>query len=138
MYNVRFVMNDGSSDQEYWYHQLKDADYHFHLFDEDDSGLYFCIEIQDEDNTLVRRIIGFQEDELYLIFAANKGDLTDLCLYLRDLSDGETNESIKENLIRLRLKVENWPYESYDRFLRMISEHVSGSTVSMQKCFRVL
>ena len=138
MFNVRFIMNDGTADQEYWYHQFKDADHHFHLFDDDNSGLYFTIEIHDGEITLVRRIIGFEEEELLLIFAANKADLTDLCLYLRDLSDNETNESTKESLIHLRLKVENWPYDSYERFVRIISEYVSGSSVSMQKRIRVI
>lgn len=138
MFEVRFIMNDGSTDQEYFYHQFKDAEYHFHLFDDDDSGLYFSIEIQNGDTTVVRRIKGFEEEELSLIFTADKADLTDLCIYLRDLSARELNESKKESLIRLRLKIENWAYSSYERFMQIISESITAKSVSMQKPFLVL
>ena len=90
MFEVRFIMNDGSTDQEYFYHQFKDAEYHFHLFDDDDSGLYFSIEIQNGDTTVVRRIIGFEEEELSLIFTADKADLTDLCIYLESPPQSHT------------------------------------------------
>ena len=34
---VRFVRKDGKPDEEYYYQSRKDAEYHFHLFDNDDS-----------------------------------------------------------------------------------------------------
>ncbi len=40
MYIVRFVRLDGKPDEEYYYQSLQDAQYHLHLFDTDDSGLY--------------------------------------------------------------------------------------------------
>ena len=46
MYIVRFVRQDGKPDEEYYYRSLEDAEYHFHLFDADDSGLYKSIEIE--------------------------------------------------------------------------------------------
>lgn len=46
MYMVRFVRKDGKPDEEYYYQSRKDAEYHFHLFDNDDSVIYkeICIE----------------------------------------------------------------------------------------------
>ena len=46
MYIVRFVRQDGKPDEEYYYRSLEDAEYHFHLFDADDSGLYRRISIE--------------------------------------------------------------------------------------------
>lgn len=43
MYIVRFVRQDGKPDEEYYYRSLKDAEYHFHLFDADDSKIYLRI-----------------------------------------------------------------------------------------------
>ncbi len=40
MYVVRFVRKDGQPDEEYYYNCLKDAQFHFNLFKDDDSGLY--------------------------------------------------------------------------------------------------
>ena len=40
MYIVRFVRVDGQSDEEYYYQSVEDANIHFDLFREDDSGLY--------------------------------------------------------------------------------------------------
>ena len=37
---VRFVRRDGRPDEEYWYGNLEDAELHFRLFLDDDSGLY--------------------------------------------------------------------------------------------------
>ena len=46
MYIVRFVRKDGKADEEYYYQSLNDAEYHFHLFDNDDSGLYKWIMLE--------------------------------------------------------------------------------------------
>lgn len=52
MYIVRFVRADGRPNENYYYHNLKDAIFHFTLFKEDDSGLYLKIElIEDAENT---------------------------------------------------------------------------------------
>mgnify|MGYP007070133511 CR=1 FL=1 len=46
-YIVRFVRKDGKPAEEYYYPDLQDAQYHFELFQDDDSGLYDRIEITD-------------------------------------------------------------------------------------------
>ena len=40
MYAVKFIRKDGQPDEIYYYHKKEDAEYHLHLFDNDDSGLY--------------------------------------------------------------------------------------------------
>ena len=40
MIAVRFVRRDGKPDEEYWYRSFVDAETHFRLFLDDDSGLY--------------------------------------------------------------------------------------------------
>lgn len=45
MFVVRFVRADGKPDEEYWYHHLEDAEYHFRLFEGDDSALYAKIQL---------------------------------------------------------------------------------------------
>ena len=45
MYMVRFIRVDGQPDEEYYYQNMQDANIHFDLFREDDSGLYKTIEI---------------------------------------------------------------------------------------------
>ena len=45
MYVVRFCRKDGQPSEEYLYQGMVDAMYHFSLFEEDDSGLYSCIEV---------------------------------------------------------------------------------------------
>ena len=40
MYAVKFIRKDGQPDEVYYYHKKEDAEYHLHLFDNDDSGLY--------------------------------------------------------------------------------------------------
>lgn len=45
MYIVRFIRVDGYPNEEYLYHNETEAMYHFSLFDGDDSGLYFLIEV---------------------------------------------------------------------------------------------
>ena len=47
MYMVRFVRRDGKPDEEYYYQSFEEAENHFHLFDNDNSGLYkmICIEL---------------------------------------------------------------------------------------------
>ncbi len=40
MYVVKFIRKDGQPDELYYYHRREDAEYHLHLFDNDDSGLY--------------------------------------------------------------------------------------------------
>ncbi len=50
MYIVRFNRKDGGV-EEYFYHHLEDAQFHFDLFNEDDSELYESIEIEYEKTT---------------------------------------------------------------------------------------
>ena len=45
MFIVKFVRKDGTSDEEYYYHTLQEAETHKKLFDDDDSDLYERIEI---------------------------------------------------------------------------------------------
>lgn len=45
MYIVRFVRCDCQPNEEYIYHHLEDALFHFSLFKEDDGGLYTRIEL---------------------------------------------------------------------------------------------
>lgn len=40
VFTVRFIRNDSTQNEEYNYHAKKDAEYHFSLFKDDDSGLY--------------------------------------------------------------------------------------------------
>jgi len=44
-YLVRFVRSDGKPDEVYDYAQKSDAEHHFRLFRDDDSGLYDRIEL---------------------------------------------------------------------------------------------
>ena len=45
MYLVRFVRNDESIGELYYYLQEEDALYHIRLFHNDDSGLYKRVEV---------------------------------------------------------------------------------------------
>jgi glutaredoxin 2 len=45
MYLVRFVRQDTQPEEEYFYHKRSAAMEHFHLFRNDDSGLYNRIEV---------------------------------------------------------------------------------------------
>lgn len=45
MYLVRFVRNDESIDELYYYLQEEDALYHIRLFNNDDSGFYKRVEV---------------------------------------------------------------------------------------------
>lgn len=44
-YLVRFVRKDGQPDEVYNYAHRSEAEYHFELFKDDDSGLYDRIEL---------------------------------------------------------------------------------------------
>lgn len=44
-YIVRFERNDEQFDEEYFYNNLEEAEDHFNLFLNDDSGLYKTIEL---------------------------------------------------------------------------------------------
>lgn len=37
---VKFIRKGGPPDELYYYHRKGDAEYHLHLLDDDDSGLY--------------------------------------------------------------------------------------------------
>ena len=50
MFVVRFARKDNLPDEEYLYYNLKDAQIHFHLFDEDDSELYQGIYLFEEND----------------------------------------------------------------------------------------
>ena len=45
MYLVRFIRQDTQPEEEYFYHKRSAAMEHFHLFRNDDSGLYSRIEV---------------------------------------------------------------------------------------------
>lgn len=48
MYKVTFYTKGHKPNEEYYYRNLKDAEYHKSSFDDDDSGLYESIEITEE------------------------------------------------------------------------------------------
>lgn len=48
MYVIRFTRIDKQSNEEYYYHFLKDALYHYSLFETDDSGLYSYLTLVDQ------------------------------------------------------------------------------------------
>ena len=43
MYIVRFIRRDGRPDEDYYYQTLSAAQYHLHLFANDESNLYSSI-----------------------------------------------------------------------------------------------
>ena len=45
MYAVKFIRKDGQPDEIYYYHRKDDAEYHLHLFDNDESGLDYNIKM---------------------------------------------------------------------------------------------
>ena len=45
MYITKFVRRDAQPDEEYYYHRLEDAEYHYSLFLDDSSELYERIEL---------------------------------------------------------------------------------------------
>lgn len=47
LFVVRFIRNDGKPDEEYVYNTYEEAQKHYDLFQNDDSGLYERIEIVD-------------------------------------------------------------------------------------------
>lgn len=49
MWVTRFVRKDGQPDEEYYYYTEKEAEDHRGLFDDDDSGLYERIEVEEVD-----------------------------------------------------------------------------------------
>ncbi len=46
MYVVKFIRKDGQPDEIYYYHRREDAEYHLHLFDNDDPKIYIVILIE--------------------------------------------------------------------------------------------
>lgn len=40
LFTVKFIRCDKKPNEEYYYHDREDAEYHFSLFKNDDSGLY--------------------------------------------------------------------------------------------------
>lgn len=47
MYVVTFYPLDGGAVEEYYYPKKEDAEYHLSLFENDDSGLYSAIRIEE-------------------------------------------------------------------------------------------
>ena len=45
MYLIKFIRKDLNPDEDYYYHNLTDAQNHFDLFHDDDSDLYQRIEL---------------------------------------------------------------------------------------------
>lgn len=56
---VRFVRKDDQPVEEYYYRSLEDAQYHFSLFLNDDSGLYREINLTDVETNLNLQSIYF-------------------------------------------------------------------------------
>ena len=59
MYAVIFLRRDGKPAESYYYNNFKDAEYHFDLFQGDDSCLYSKIELISEDNETILRTLAF-------------------------------------------------------------------------------
>ena len=51
-YVVRFIRVDGKPDEEYYYNTYQEAYAHKALFDDDDSGLYKSIEVEEPEVTI--------------------------------------------------------------------------------------
>jgi len=63
-YIVRFIRLDNGPAEEYYYDTEADADYHINLFISDDSGLYKFIALFDRQDSLVQRILVFENGSL--------------------------------------------------------------------------
>lgn len=59
MYCVRFIRKDYQPCEEYYYHSIKDADYHFSLFVDDSSDLYDKIVLEDVETNKTIKILSF-------------------------------------------------------------------------------
>lgn len=50
MFIVRFVRNDGFPNEDYYYACLKDAEYHYNLYEGDTSQLYSVLQLLETDS----------------------------------------------------------------------------------------
>ena len=57
IYVVRFVRKDGKATEEYYYPKIEQAEEHYSLFLDDDSGLYTKIELTDYNGTLIKEMV---------------------------------------------------------------------------------
>ncbi len=57
---VRFIRKDSRPVEEYYYHSPEDAQYHFSLFHNDESGLYRKITIIDSESGSVADTLCFE------------------------------------------------------------------------------
>lgn len=56
-YSVHFIRKDEQPEEIYFYNTPEEADWHLHLFDNDDSELYRKIEIKDRLGNVLDRIV---------------------------------------------------------------------------------
>ena len=122
MYIVRFIMTNGTQDQEYLYHQKEDAEYHLGLFSIDDADMYFAIQLLCEDKVIVNRILGFSVEEMRTILMNGCRDQIDICDALRQKEHNAHCDQEAEQLILLRLKIERLSYDSFGRFIQIMTE----------------
>lgn len=120
MFVVRFIRNDGHPDEEYWYHRQGEAEYHFHLFDDDESELYLAIQLCDESMLLTERIVGFSPEDCALICKHPVADQISICEWLREQMKTEPEEQKQIDLLLLRLKIEKISYGVYPRFVNLV------------------
>ena len=70
-YYVRLVRADKQADEIYHYWRRKEAEYHFNLFKDDDSGLYSHVDLLlvDKDRSMILEQISFDERKQFLSFS---------------------------------------------------------------------
>lgn len=124
MYMVRFIMADGTQDQEYLYHQKEDAEYHIGLFSNDDADMYFAIQLLCKGKIVVNRILGFSVEEMRTILTDGCRDQIDICDALRQKEHDAYCDQEAEQLILLRLKIERLSYDSFGRFIQIMTEEL--------------
>lgn len=122
MYMVRFIMADGTPDQEYLYHRKEDAEYHLGLFSNDDADLYFAIQLLYEDKIIVNRVLGFSAEEMKTVLMKGCPDQIDICTALRQKEHEAHCDQEAEQLILLRLKIERLSYDSFSRFFQIMKD----------------
>lgn len=122
MYIVRFIMVDGTPDQEYLYHRKEDAEYHFGLFSNNDADMYFAIQLLCDDKIIVNRVLGFSTEEMKTVLMKGCADQIDICYTLRQMEHAAHSGQEAEQLILLRLKIERLSYDSFCRFIQIMTD----------------
>ena len=125
MFVVRFIMADGTVDQEYWYHKKEDAEFHMSLFSSADADIYFAIQLLSNEKLLVNRILDFTADEMTIILNLDCTEQTDACKTLSQMADATEDSAEKEKLILLRIKVEKLNYNFFGKYVQIMNDAIS-------------